>query len=214
MLGVAGVLVLAALTACSGQSDKVVGDDGADVSLALDKSGVDRESQEYIGAIYRAAQSVEYDVISGNIDLASGGFVSGVPASWPQTPYVANFRVDVPAQESLQGVVSLEIWVQKTPFPLLEFSPPAFVIQLKPDLVFDAPVTVSVSFPRWIPTGRGDVYVARCIFPREGDGGLYDVSDVQNCAYQALKPGTEVTFQTSHFSVWEVSAGKPELGGN
>lgn len=188
---------------------------------SVEPSPESRRIQSLLAALWRASDHGDWDVISGYIDPATGGVISGTPASWPEG-YV--FSVDIaPGSISQEGLLLDVI----DPQPLIEISilvpryqegvPPKrqypAVYELLPHgLQFTEPAVVTFCYPFWCP--EYDTYT-KFYFFREPDGSggwVYDYSDLETVApADPSEPHLDVSFETNHFSRWGMQNGG---GGN
>jgi hypothetical protein len=161
------------------------------------------QNQDSLAADWTASDHSDWDEITGEIDPAVGGTISGTPATWPSG---YSFTISVPANALPQDVTELSIYIPKNLDPLSNTMPPA-VYKLEPDIecLNDQVISVTICYPPWLDSANG--YEVYCIY-QTGGTPAYGSSDLQDVVPVGPDKRKAITFTTSHFSRWKV-AGKP-----
>ncbi len=184
--------------AVGGTADKGTGAGGVVTGVALPYD------QELLAYFWEGSVHNDWDVISGVIDPAVGGRISGVPASWPRDKEYL-FALSFPAG-ALPGTEPLEISIL---VPRDTFGDPhSAVIRLEPDgLVFNDRVTVQFCYPPWLKAGDnyGKFCLKQAINP---DGPWYSVTDYAKVLPSAEDDALGLIFKTTHFSRWGMQNGQ------
>ncbi len=172
-------------------------------------------SQDYLRNLWYASDHPDWDVISGVIDLGTGGIVSGEPATWPPG---YQFSVEVPPGVQVlgnierpvgkQGGNTIEIQIhvpQMDPgWPPGEGYPAVF--KLEPDgLRFDQPVSVAFCYPPWLEGGSS--YSKFCFFMISQDPEVFGYSDLDTIYPGGQDLRKDIEFETTHFSRWGLENG-------
>lgn len=176
---------------------------------------VETTDQNYLSDLWDASNHSDWDVISGDVNVATGGTVSGNPATWP---YGYQFSVEIPSgaivrcdsavqhEKKPNETVEIQIHVpQLDPEWQAGDGHPA-VYKLEPDsLQFSQPVTVTLCYPPWFEASNS--YLKFCFFMISEDPDIFDYSDLDTIYPGSANPRKDIEFETMHFSRWGLEDG-------
>ncbi len=183
----------------------------------------DPQEQQQLADVWNSANHNEWDIIEGMINLANGGMIIGTPESWPNG---FEFSVEIPegtvaiqehgpsptprGRELGPLIVNVQIMVPKATTQLL-----APVFKLKPDLVFNQPVKVTVCYPPWEQVDPDQEYTKYCIHKSNDSPPVYFITDLgilqpisAQPRYGNGDPHLGISFLTYHFSRWKLKRGR------
>ncbi|MBM4130060.1 hypothetical protein FJ250_03395 [bacterium] len=216
------IVLLALAPGCGGHRDGAATPLRADLESALPaltpSSPAERQWQKLLARLWARSDHDDWDVISGWIDPATGGVVSGVPDSWPDA---FEFAISIPPG----AIEPRGLGVREPPVdpdPLMEIAilvprydpdlPPkqqhVAVYQMLPHgLQFNTPATVTFCYPPW--RNPCESY-AKFYFWRENEDGdwVYYLSDFEILVpTPGGDPRVGLQFTTTHFSRWGMQNG-------
>ncbi len=159
--------------------------------------------QETLVYLWDGSNHNDWDIISGVIDPAVGGRITGIPASWPNTKdYVFGFFFPPGAIRGTE-LVTISMRIPR----YTEGNPYTPVMHLEPHgMVFNAPVVVQFCYPPWLQSD--DSYGRFCLQDEiRGGEPWYFVTDYAKVLPSEDDEQLGIQFQTTHFSRWGMQNG-------